>query len=186
MGAQQSLLRAKIRDLVVRRQQRDWYPLREVTCLRGHVRGGDATGCDTAIVNGQKETHLRKLPLVVLLILALELVLGSCARPPHLSTSLSVQKKSDDLILVTLKVVNLENSVTTPINIEVTGQARTAGHWNKPETLFHPAAFVLNRGEQREITKFWKTQADGVRTTLVIKEQENGHLLKSEKAEKVF
>jgi hypothetical protein len=165
---------------VVRRQQRDWYPLREVACLRRHVRGGHATGRNTAIVNGQKETHLRKLSLVLLLTLA------GCARPPHLSTSLNVQKKSDDLILVTLKVVNLENSVTTPINIEVTGQARTAGHWNKPETLFHPAAFVLNRNEQREITKFWKIQADGVRTTIVIKEQENGHLLKSEKAEKVF
>ena len=123
---------------------------------------------------------MRKLSLVLLLTLA------GCARQPHLSTSLNVQKKSDDLILVTLKVVNLENSVTTPINIEVTGQARTTGHWNKPETLFHPAAFVLNRNEQREITKFWKIQADGVRTTIVIKEQENGHLLKSEKAEKVF
>jgi hypothetical protein len=123
---------------------------------------------------------LRKLSLILLLMLA------GCAHPPKLSTTLNIQKKSDDLILVTLKVINLENSVTTPINIEVTGQARSSGHWSKPETLFHPAAFVLNRNEQREITKFWKMQADGVRTTLVIKEQENGHLLKSEKAEKVF
>jgi hypothetical protein len=123
---------------------------------------------------------LRKLPLILLLVLA------GCTHPARLSTSLNVQKKSDELILVTMKVANLENSVTTPIAIEVTGQARTAGHWSKPETLLHPAAFVLNRNEQREITKFWKIQADAVRTTLVIKEQENGHLLKSEKAEKVF
>jgi hypothetical protein len=123
---------------------------------------------------------LRKLPLILLLALT------GCAHPPHLSTSINVQKKSDELILVTLKVANLENSVTTPIAIEVTGQSRQAGHWNKPETLLHPAAFVLNRNEQREITKFWKIQADGVRTTLVMKEQETGHLIKSEKSEKVF
>jgi hypothetical protein len=123
---------------------------------------------------------LRKLSLILLLGLA------GCAHPPQLSTSINVEKKSDGLILVTLKVANLENSVTTPIAIEVTGQARTEGHWNKPETLLHPAAFVLNRNEQREITKFWKVQADAVRTTLVLKEQENGHLIKSEKSEKVF
>ena len=123
---------------------------------------------------------MRKLPLILLLVLA------GCAHPPKLSTSLNIQKKSDELILVTLKVANLENSVTTPINIELTGQARKGGHWDQPATLLHPAAFVLNRNEQREITKFWKIQAEGVRTTLIIKEQENGHLLKSEKAEKVF
>jgi hypothetical protein len=123
---------------------------------------------------------LRKLSLMLLLGLA------GCAHPPRLSTSITVQKKSDELILVTLKVANLENSVTTPIAIEVTGQARTGGHWSKSETLLHPAAFVLNRNEQREITKFWKIQADAVRTTLVMKEQENGHLIKSEKSEKVF
>jgi uncharacterized lipoprotein YajG len=121
-----------------------------------------------------------------LFTLILLLVLAGCASPPQLSSTLSIQKKSDDLIFVTLKVMNLENRVTTPIAIEVTGQARTGGHWNKPETLLHPAAFVLNRKEQREITKLWRIQADAVRTTLVMKEQENGHLIKNEKNEKVF
>jgi hypothetical protein len=120
------------------------------------------------------------LPLILLLVLA------GCAKPPQLSTSLSVQKKSDDLILITVKVANAENRVTVPIAIEVTGQARVGGHWEKSATLLHPAAFVLNRNEQREITKFWRIQADAVRTTLVIKEQENGHLIKSEKSEKIF
>jgi hypothetical protein len=123
---------------------------------------------------------LRKLPLI------LPLILAGCAHPPQLSTALNMQKKSDELIFVTLRVVNLEDRVTTPIAIEVTGQVRTGGHWDKPATLLHPAAFVLNRKEQRDITKVWRIQADGVRTTLVVKEQENGHLLKSEKAEKVW
>lgn len=83
-------------------------------------------------------------------------------------------------------VTNLDNGATVPIAIEVTGQARTGSHWDKPTTLLHPAAFVLNRKERREITKLWHIQADAVRTTLVIKEQETGNLLKSEKAEKVL
>ena len=123
---------------------------------------------------------MRTLPLILFLVLA------GCAHPPQLSTAFNVQKKSDDLILVTVRVANTENRVTVPIAIEVTGQSRTGGHWDKPATLLHPAAFVLNRKEQREITKLWRIQADAVRTTLVIKEQENGHLIKSEKAEKVF
>jgi len=114
------------------------------------------------------------------------LMLGGCAHPPQLSTKLDVVKKSDGLILVTLRVVNVENRVTVPIAVEVTGQVRTEGRWSKPETLIHPAAFVLNRKEQREIAKLWRIQADVVRTTLVIKEQENGHVLRSEKAEKVL
>jgi len=123
---------------------------------------------------------LRYLPLILLIALA------GCARPPQLSTSLSVQKKSDGLIFVTLKVVNLEDRVTTPIAIEVTGQPRSGGNWGKSETLLHPAAFVLNRKEQRELTKLWRIQADGVRTTLVMKEQETGHLIRSETAEKLW
>ena len=121
-----------------------------------------------------------------LLISVLLLVVAGCAHPPQLTTSVEIQKKSDDLILVILKVTNTEDRATTPIALELTGQARTDGHWDKSASLLHPAAFVLNRKEQREITKLWRIQADAVRTTLMIKEQENGHLLKTEKAEKVF
>ena len=114
------------------------------------------------------------------------LALCGCASPPQLATSLDVQKSSDGLVLVKLKVTNLEDRVTVPIALELTGEARTNGQWSKPETLLHPAAFVLNRKEQREITKLWRVQADAVRTTLVLKEQETGHVLKSDKAEKNF
>ena len=114
------------------------------------------------------------------------LALWGCAQPPQLATSLDIQKSSDGLILVKLKVTNLEDRVTVPIALELTGQARTNDQWSKPEVLLHPAAFVLNRKEQREITKLWRVQADAVRTTLVLKEQETGHILKSDKAEKSF
>jgi len=124
--------------------------------------------------------------LKALLISVLLLVLAACAHPPQLTTTVEIQKKSDDLILVILKVTNTEDRATTPIALELTGQARSSGRWDRPASLLHPAAFVLNRKEQREITKLWRIQADAVRTTLVMKEQENGHLLKTEKAEKVF
>ncbi len=120
------------------------------------------------------------LPLLLLVLLV------GCAHPPRITTTLDVQKKSDGLVLVTLKITNTEDRVTIPLAVELTGQARTDGRWDKTATLLHPAAFVLNRKEQREITKLWRIQADAVRTTLVIKEQENGHLVKSEKSEKVF
>ena len=124
---------------------------------------------------------MRYLPLSIAILL-----LAGCAQPPRLATSLDIQKKSDDLVLVKLQINNLEDRPTVPISVELTGQARTGNQWSKPETLLHPAAFVLNRKEQREITKLWHVSPEAVRTTLVVKEQENGNLLKTEKAEKTF
>lgn len=124
---------------------------------------------------------MKKLTLALAVLL-----MAGCAHPPSLATSIDIRKGADDLILVKLKVSNPEDVVTVPIAIELTGQARANGQWSKGETLLHPAAFVLNRKEQREITKLWRVNADAVRTTLVVKEQESGSVLKSEKAEKVF
>ncbi|MGD0435593.1 MAG: hypothetical protein ABSB86_03965 [Bryobacteraceae bacterium] len=123
-----------------------------------------------------------KLPLVVTALLALI----ACAHPPQLATSLELRKEADNAIRVKLKITNLEDRVTVPIAIDLAGQTETDGRWDQASTLLHPAAFVLNRKEQREITKLWRVQADAVRTTLVVREQETGNLLKSEKAEKSF
>jgi PBP1b-binding outer membrane lipoprotein LpoB len=123
---------------------------------------------------------------IMLALLVAVLVLVGCTHPPQLATSMDVQKQSDDLVVVKLKVANLEDHATVPLNIELTGQAEKNGHWDKSNSLLHPAAFVLNAKEQRDITKFWRIQADAVRTTLIVKEQERGNLLKTEKAEKGF
>jgi len=117
---------------------------------------------------------------------ALLVLLAACANPPRLSASLDISKDSDNLVLLKLKIVNLEDRVTVPIAIELTGEAETGGHWEKPETLLKPAAFVLNRKEQRTITKLWRIPAEAVRTTLVMREQETGNLLKTEKSEKTL
>jgi hypothetical protein len=125
--------------------------------------------------------------LKLLVLIVVLLALWGCAHPPQLTTSLDIQKSPDNsFVVLQLKVTNLEDRATVPIAVELTGQARTNGQWSKPEILLRPAAFVLNRNEVRGITKPWRVQADAVRTTLVVKEQESGHLLKSEKAEKVF
>lgn len=122
----------------------------------------------------------------LVLILATASLLTGCAKPPKLDISLSLEKQKPDLIYVKVKVVNTENRATVPIAVEVTGQAESNGHWGKADTLLHPAAFVLNKKEQREITKFWRVPADAARTTLTVKEQESGRLLKTDRAEKVF
>jgi hypothetical protein len=120
------------------------------------------------------------------LLLLVVLSLTGCAKAPKLDVTLSLDKQSADLIFVKVKVINTEDRATVPIAIELTGQAETNGHWDKSSTLLHPAAFVLNRKEQREITKLWRVPADAARTTLTVKEQERGFLLKTERAEKVF
>lgn len=120
------------------------------------------------------------------LLLLVVLSLSSCSKPPKLDVSLTLDKQNAGLIFVKVKVVNTEDSATVPIAIELAGQAETNGHWDKSTTLLHPAAFVLNKKEQREITKLWRVSADAARTTLTVKEQESGNLLKTERAEKVF
>jgi hypothetical protein len=120
--------------------------------------------------------------------LSLLVVIGftGCAKPPKLDVSLKLEKQSSGVIFVRVKVTNTENRATVPIAVEVTGQAETNGHWDKPSSLLHPAAFVLNKNELREITKLWRVSADAARTTLTVKEQESGNVLKTERAEKVF
>ena len=45
---------------------------------------------------------------------------------------------------------------------------------------------MLNRKEQREITKLWRVPADAARTTLTVKEQERGNLIQTVRAEQAF
>lgn len=128
---------------------------------------------------------MKTFPLL-LIVLSFVVTLTGCAKAPKLDVTLSLDKQNADLIFVKVKVINTEDRATVPIAIEVTGQAETGGHWDKSSTLLHPAAFVLNKKEQREITKLWRVPAEAARATLTVKEQERGFLLKTEHAEKVF
>lgn len=122
----------------------------------------------------------------ILTIVVAAWILSACAKPPKLDISMSVEKQNADLVFVKVRVANTENHATVPIALELTGQAESGGKWDKPSTLLHPAAFVLNKKEQREITKFWRVPAQAARATLTVKEQETGNLLKTLRTEKVF
>lgn len=112
------------------------------------------------------------------------LAIAGCARPSRISAALDITRKSPDIVLVMLRIKNLEDRATTPLAPEVTVQTRTGAAWDKPASAIHPAAFVLNKREQRDIFKVLHTKADLVRATLVIKEQENGRVLTNQRLEK--
>jgi len=111
-------------------------------------------------------------------------VLAGCARPPKISATLDITRRSTDIVLVMLRIKNLEDRATTPIAPAVIVQTRSGASWDKPVSQIHPAAFVLNKQEQRDIFKVLHTGADLVRATLTIKEQENGHVLVNQRFEK--
>ncbi len=98
--------------------------------------------------------------LLLLVLLSFVLTFAGCAKAPKLNVTLSLEKQNANLIFVKVKVINTEDRATVPIAIEVTGQAENNGQWDKSSTLLHPAAFVLNKKEQREITKLWRVPAD--------------------------
>ena len=83
-----------------------------------------------------------------------------------------------------LRIKNLEDRATTPLAPEVIVQTRSGSSWDKPVSQIHPAAFVLNKQEQRDIFKVLHTGADLVRATVTIKEQETGHVLVNQRIEK--
>lgn len=112
--------------------------------------------------------------------------IAGCARPSKISATLDITRKSPDMVLVMLRIKNLEDRATTPIAPEVKVQTRADRTWDKPMLAIHPAAFVLNRLEQRDIFKVLHTNADLVRATLVIKEQESGQVLINQRFEKAI
>jgi hypothetical protein len=112
------------------------------------------------------------------------LMLAGCAKPARISATLDITRRSNDTVLVMLRIKNLEDHATTPLAPEVIVQTRSGASWDKPVSEIHPVAFVLNRQEQRDIFKVLHTGADLVRATLTIKEQENGHVIINRRLEK--
>jgi hypothetical protein len=106
-----------------------------------------------------------------------------CYKPPNLSTTVEYKRRSQQMVL-TLKVKNLENRVSTPILLTLDVATRAGGAWSPPLPMIHPTAFVLNRREERDISVILPGGATAVRTMLTVKEGETGRLLKSERAQK--
>ncbi len=104
------------------------------------------------------------------------LAIAACAKPPKLSATVDVSRRAPGSILLMLRVKNLGERATTPIAPVLVLQTRSGAAWSKPATEIAPAAFVLNRHEQRDIFKVLNTNATLVRATLTIREQENGRV----------
>jgi hypothetical protein len=121
-----------------------------------------------------------RIPVLAVLLLAT----AGCARPPKISATMDINRRAPDIVLISLRITNLEDRATTPIAPEVMVQTRSGGAWDKPVSQIHPVAFVLNKHELRNIVKVVHTNADLVRAMLTIKEQENGDVLMNQRIEK--
>ena len=118
-------------------------------------------------------------------ILALVL-LTACHKPSHVTSSIEFKRKPGDVILVTLKIKNLDDRATTPIVPDLTMQTQTDGKWDKPASIIHPSGFVLARYEERDITAPVRTTASTARLMLTIKEVETGLILRNERFERTL
>jgi len=118
-------------------------------------------------------------------VLVLALLTLACTKPqpPKISATVTAKRKSGDTVAVTVTLRNLENRVTTPLQVSLSIQTREGDQWSKPEIIIQPAAFVLNRNEVNSRTANVKTSTDTLRTALAVKESETGHVLKDETAE---
>lgn len=117
-------------------------------------------------------------------LLAGFVVLAGCAHPAKIATTLTVGTRLPDLTVVTLKITNQENRATTPLLVDVTLRLRQGGDWGKPQSVIHPAGFVLNKREEQILRSTVKLGGDSVRATVTVKEQETGRVLSAEETEK--
>jgi len=112
----------------------------------------------------------------------LGLALAGCARPPVLLSTLTVQR-TGGAASIKVSVRNAGHAVTTPIAVELIATLPADGSWGRPDSVIRPAPFVLNRREKRDMAALVKTDADRIRTRLIVREAENGHVLKDETVE---
>jgi hypothetical protein len=119
---------------------------------------------------GTQEGAMKKVVVLVLL-------LAGCAKPPRIGVNLQVRKTQPTGGAVTLRVKNQENSPTTPILLEVSLKPSDG---SAPLRVIHPAAFVLNRQEEREIVAPFKSNAPSFEPVLTMREAETGKVLQPE------
>ena len=110
-------------------------------------------------------------------LLVLTLLLAGCAKPPRIGVSLQVRKTSAAAGVATLKVKNQESRPTTPILVEVSLKPSDG---SPPLRVIHPAAFVLNRQEERDIVAPFTSHAASFEPVLVMHEAETGKILTPE------
>ncbi|MGD0619753.1 MAG: hypothetical protein ABSB67_19060 [Bryobacteraceae bacterium] len=120
----------------------------------------------------------------ILLVIAMAL-LAACDRTkiaPRLDTAIQVQRTGPTAVLIKAHVKNLRNRGTVPLDVEVTAEPKEPSGWGSPVRVIHPAPFVLNDKEARDLTTTLVTTT-GVRATLIVKEAERGWLVVTKTAQ---
>jgi len=120
------------------------------------------------------------IPLVIAIVL-----LAACDRSkiaPRLTTAIDVQRTGPTAVSIKAHVKNLHNRGTVPLDVEVLAQPKQASGWGSRVRVIHPAPFVLNDKESRDLTTTLVTTT-GVRATLIVKEAERGLLVVTKTAQ---
>jgi len=102
---------------------------------------------------------------LLVLLIALGAACDSAKISPHLTTAITVQRANPTTVLIKVHVKNDGDRATVPLDVDVT----TAPH----QPVIHPAPFVLNHQEVRDLTASLATST-AVRATLTVKEAERG------------
>ncbi len=108
----------------------------------------------------------------VLLVVAL--LLTSCATPPRIAVTTQVRKTSPHAGRLIVTIKNVENRPSTPILLEVS----LRGGSGAPLRLIHPAPFVLNKQEVREIIAPFVSKAENLEPVVELRIAQTGTLLK--------
>jgi len=101
----------------------------------------------------------------LMLLLALATACENSNITPHLSTDLTLRRTDPTTVSIVVHVKNDGDRGTVPIDVAVTTGAT--------QPVIHPAAFVLNHQEVRELKTSLTTTAS-VQATLTVKEAERG------------
>jgi hypothetical protein len=105
------------------------------------------------------------------------LLLVSCAHPSQVSTSLTFGALAPGLSTITVRVKNQDVRATTPLLIDIAIEQKDGSSWTKPESILHPAGFVLKKQEEQILRATFKSNGKPLRATLTVKEQESGRVL---------
>ncbi|MGA2186041.1 MAG: hypothetical protein ABSH47_23750 [Bryobacteraceae bacterium] len=105
-----------------------------------------------------------RIPLLVLLI-ALASACDRSKISPQLTTAITIQRTGATAVQIKVHLKNDGDRATVPLDVEVTAAP--------PRSVIHPAPFVLNHQEARDLQTSLVT-SNGVRATLTVKEAERG------------
>ena len=102
---------------------------------------------------------------LLVLLIALASACDHSKISPQLTTAITIQRTNPTTVLVKVHVKNDGDRATVPLDVEVTAAPR--------QSVIHPAPFVLNHQEARDLQTSLMTST-GVRATLTVKEAERG------------